>query len=149
MSQYRQIIAAIDFQDSAELVAQRAQGIARLNDSRLTLLHVVEPIPVDAASEALLTPSTSIEAELYQNARERMRALSDLLGLEADQQRVTVGHTKREIFHLAEELGADLIVVGSHGRHGLSLLLGSPATAVLHGAPCDVLAIRLRTGDQK
>ena len=35
------------------------------------------------------------------------------------------------------------LVVGSHGRHGLALLLGSTANAVLHGAPCDVLAVRI------
>ena len=38
----------------------------------------------------------------------------------------------------------DLIVVGSHGRHGLALLLGSTANDVLHGAPCDVLAVHLK-----
>jgi len=48
-----------------------------------------------------------------------------------------------EIHTLANEIGADLIVVGSHGRHGLALLLGSTANGVLHGAPCDVLAVRV------
>ena len=42
-----------------------------------------------------------------------------------------------------DEILADLIVVGSHGRHGLALLLGSTASGVLHGAPCDVLAVRV------
>lgn len=37
-----------------------------------------------------------------------------------------------------------MIVVGSHGRHGLALLLGSTANDVLHGAPCDVLAVSLK-----
>ena len=40
----------------------------------------------------------------------------------------------------------DLIVVGSHGRHGLALLLGSTADAVLHHAKCDVMAVRLQDG---
>ena len=44
---------------------------------------------------------------------------------------------------VADEAGADLIVVGSHGRHGLALLLGSTANGVLHGAMCDVLAVRV------
>ena len=44
---------------------------------------------------------------------------------------------------MAEELGTDLIVVGSHGRHGLALLMGSTANGVLHGANCDVLAVRV------
>jgi universal stress protein A len=45
---------------------------------------------------------------------------------------------------MAEELDADLIVLGTHGRHGLGLMLGSTANAVLHGAPCDVLAVKVR-----
>ncbi|MCY1401873.1 Universal stress protein family protein [compost metagenome] len=56
---------------------------------------------------------------------------------------LTYGQPRQEIHNLAKEDGCDLIVVGSHGRHGLALLLGSTANDVLHGAPCDVLAVRL------
>lgn len=45
---------------------------------------------------------------------------------------------------MAEDESTDLIIVGSHGRHGLALLLGSTASGVLHHSPCDVLAVRLR-----
>ncbi|WP_313899138.1 universal stress protein [Leclercia adecarboxylata] len=48
---------------------------------------------------------------------------------------------------LAKKQGCDLIVVGSHGRHGLALLLGSTANDILHGAPCDVLAVRLKKAE--
>ena len=48
-----------------------------------------------------------------------------------------------------EEAGADIIVVGSHGRHGLALLLGSTANGVLHGASCDVLAVRVGHDDSE
>ena len=48
-----------------------------------------------------------------------------------------------EVNFLPSDIAADLIVIGSHGRHGLALLLGSTANGVLHGAPCDVLAIRV------
>jgi universal stress protein A len=48
---------------------------------------------------------------------------------------------------LATEQNCDVIVVGSHGRHGLALLLGSTANDLLHGAPCDVLAVRLRKAE--
>ena len=44
---------------------------------------------------------------------------------------------------MAKDIGADLIVVGSHGRYGLALLMGSTANGVLHGATCDVLAVRV------
>jgi len=45
---------------------------------------------------------------------------------------------------MAKEQGCDLIVVGSHGRHGLALLLGSTSNDLLHGAPCDTLAVALK-----
>lgn len=54
-----------------------------------------------------------------------------------------IGSPKLEIVRIAKEIQADLIVVGSHGRHGLALLLGSTANGVLHHAVCDVLAVRL------
>ena len=57
---------------------------------------------------------------------------------------VTVGRPESEIHRLAKEEGADLVIVGSHGRKGLQLLLGSTANGVLHGTECDVLAVRIR-----
>ena len=53
------------------------------------------------------------------------------------------GRPESELQRAAEAKGADVIVVGSHGRHGLALLLGSTANGVLHGATCDVLAVRV------
>ena len=56
--------------------------------------------------------------------------------LSSDHRHLTYGQPRQEIHRLAEEQGCDLIVVGSHGRHGLALLLGSTAN--------DVLAVRLK-----
>lgn len=55
-----------------------------------------------------------------------------------------MGEPREEIIRIAEQENVDLIVVGSHGEHGLALLLGSTANSVLHYAKCDVLAVRLR-----
>ncbi|WP_339891630.1 universal stress protein, partial [Neptuniibacter pectenicola] len=57
---------------------------------------------------------------------------------------VATGQTESEIHRIAKELEIDLIIVGSHGRHGIALLLGSTANGILHGATCDVLAIRIK-----
>lgn len=82
---------------------------------------------------------------LLQEAQAALGALAEKLGLDdAEQWVVNALSTKEGILGAAREHGADLIVVGSHGRHGLALLLGSTANAVLHGAPCDVLAVRIR-----
>ncbi|MBX9705739.1 MAG: universal stress protein, partial [Gammaproteobacteria bacterium] len=56
---------------------------------------------------------------------------------------IATGAINTVIAGLAEKLQADLIVVGSHGRHGLRLLLGSHTDSILHHSPCDVLAVRL------
>ncbi len=60
-----------------------------------------------------------------------------------ENQVVTVGRPESEIHRLAKEQGVDLVVVGSHGRRGIQLLLGSTANGVLHGSECDVLAVRI------
>ncbi|MDB4308535.1 universal stress protein, partial [Porticoccaceae bacterium] len=49
----------------------------------------------------------------------------------------------QEMHNMAKENHIDLIVVGSHGRHGLALIFGSTSNSVLHGATCDVLAVRI------
>ena len=56
---------------------------------------------------------------------------------------IVVGHLVSEVIKAADKEEADLIVIGSHGRHGLQLLLGSTANGVLHLAKCDVLAVRV------
>ena len=58
-----------------------------------------------------------------------------------------MGAPKNVIIHQAEKLKADLIIVGSHGRHGIQLLLGSTANGVIHHAHCDVLAVRIADND--
>ena len=64
-------------------------------------------------------------------------------GIDDKHHHIVLGKPEVEIHASAKELGADLIVVGSHGRYGLALLMGSTANGVLHGASCDVLAVRV------
>lgn len=76
-------------------------------------------------------------------ARERLDTLCATLGLKDAPQRVEVGSIKTELLRVAKADEADLIVLGSHERHGLALLLGSTEKSILHKAACDVLAVRL------
>jgi universal stress protein A len=69
--------------------------------------------------------------------------LSQQLGLTQSRQLVETGGIKSEIIRSAQRLNADLIVVGSRERHGLAILLNFTEDAILHAAPCDVLAVRL------
>ncbi|WP_435103909.1 universal stress protein [Arhodomonas sp. AD133] len=143
MTGYQHILLAADFQDDSARVAERAKELASRYEARLSLLHVVENMPVEPGNELMIPPTANVEQELLNNAERRLRDLASRLSVADGDHEVRVGQTKREIIDHAEENGVDLIVVGSHSRHGLALLLGSTANAVLHGAPCDVLAVRL------
>jgi len=81
---------------------------------------------------------------LMAGAKKRLTKLAEKLAVTEDRLWLEMGSPKTEIIRVAEENKVDLIVVGSHGRHGLALLLGSTANGVLHHATCDVLAVRLQ-----
>ncbi|MDZ7809083.1 MAG: universal stress protein [Arhodomonas sp.] len=143
MEGYRHVLLAADFQDDSARVGERAHDLAQRYEAQLSLLHVVENMPVEPGNELMIPPTANVEQEMLANAERRLRQLGERLGVPDAHREVRVGQTKREIIEHAQECGADLVVVGSHSRHGLALLLGSTANALLHGAPCDVLAVRL------
>ena len=82
--------------------------------------------------------------ELLNIKKTRLSQIGEGLGLDSSRVRMVWGLPHQEIIRMAGEESTDLIIVGSHGRHGIALLLGSTASGVLHHSPCDVLAIRLR-----
>ena len=91
-----------------------------------------------------LVPVVQIDDRVIARAREQMQALSTALGIPNENCRVATGNVKAEILRQARELNADLIVLGCRERHGLSILVNLTEDTVLHGAPCDVLAMRVR-----
>jgi universal stress protein A len=143
MSIYTRILAVVDLSADSASVVGRARKLAEAQGASLTLLHVVEFLPVEPLSDSLL-PTVQIEADLLQTARQRMGALAATLGSPAPAWEVCAGAAKTEIVRFARSGGFDLIVVGSHERHGLSILVNLTEDTVLHAAPCDVLAVRLQ-----
>jgi len=86
-----------------------------------------------------------LQQQQFDQAKERLHQFTlTYAEITSSQCHLVYGQPRQEIHRLADEQDCDLIVVGSHGRHGLALLLGSTANDVLHGAPCDVLAVRLQ-----
>ncbi len=86
---------------------------------------------------------SGIQDEIHQQATAQLERFAQSNGIEATNRHIVMGKPEVEIHAKAEELATDLIVIGSHGRSGLALLLGSTANGVLHGAKCDVLAVRI------
>jgi universal stress protein A len=140
---YRHLLLVVDLSDDSQVIGARARAIAAACGASVSLLHVVEYVPVEPLGESLL-PAVEIEEELISRARARLAALAVSIGLPDAPVRVASGNTKTEIVSVATELGADLVVLGSRERHGLSILVNFTEDSVLHAAPCDVLAVRLR-----
>lgn len=143
MSIYRKILLVVDLGEHSEQVGARARDLASLLGAELSVLHVVEYVPVEPMGETLL-PAVQIEEELVQRAKQKLVELTDKLGIGRVRHEVTAGNIKAEIVRAAQERHADLIVLGSRERRGPSILVNFTEDTVLHAAPCDVLAIRLR-----
>jgi len=142
MANYQKILLAVDLSDDSGEVADRAQAITRNNDAELHIIHVIEPLSFAYGGDIPMDFS-GIQDEIHQQAVTQLDRFAEARGLDEGRRHVVLGQPEVEIHALADELSADLIVVGSHGRYGLALLMGSTANGVLHGATCDVLAVRV------
>lgn len=137
---YTHILFATDLTDETDYIISKVRTLRGYTGAKLSLIHVVEPMP--GYSYAYLGIE-DIEGQLIDEAKNALAKLGEKLSIANKDQWIEVGPTKSKILSVAEDIKADLIICGSHGRHGLSLLLGSTANAILHGAKCDVLTVRL------
>lgn len=144
MSIYNHVVLALDLSREAEQVIERARAIGVTDKAALTLLHVVEPVVTESSYDLITSLPADFESTLRSQAEDFLQRKREQYGLSTATLRVESGSVKAEILRVAEELNADLIIVGTHGRHGVGLLLGSTANSVLHGTPCDVLAVRIQ-----
>ena len=142
MSDYQKILVAIDLSEDSAMIFQRARAVASGTTAQLHLIHVIEPLSFAYGGDIPMDFS-GIQDEIYQQASQQLERFGTANGIDAEHRHLVMGRPEVEIHALATELDADLIVVGSHGRHGLALLMGSTANGVLHGAKRDVLAVRV------
>jgi universal stress protein A len=143
MTAYRRILAAIDLTGDSRAVAGRACELALAGNGQVQLLHVVEFVPIEPMSDSLV-PVMQIDDQIMSRAQQQIQSLARELGLPSNAGSVEAGSAKTEILRHAREQSSDLIVLGCRERHGLSILLHRTEDSVLHGAPCDVLAVRVR-----
>lgn len=145
MSHYKHILLAADFSDHGTEVADKAKELAIANQAQLSIVHIVDNLPITDATYGPIIPfDGDLTAQLMEAAKNRLAKIASGLGIAENKQWLEIGSPKLEIVRIAEENDVDLIVVGSHGRHGFALLLGSTANGVLHHAHCDVLAVRIK-----
>lgn len=138
------ILAAIDFSESTPLVIDEAATLAAALGSKIVVAHVAAPDPDFVGYEAGPQSVRDARAHELRDERQELRRIEDTLkarGLAAEAMLVQ-GPTVEKIVEEAERLGADWIVVGSHGRGALArVLIGSVSEGVVHHAKCPVVVV--------
>ncbi len=142
---YKHVLAAVDLSSESAQVLEKARATAGSQGAKLSLITVVKPFT--HAYAGLDMAPISFEEEALNQATQQLEDNGKIYGVDCADVHVKVGNPAHVIRDAASELEVDLIVVGTHGRHGLGLLLGSTANAVLHGVGCDVLAVRVRVSE--
>lgn len=144
MKAYRKVLLALELDSTCDdLPIARAKELLDEFQCEIYLLHAIEHLSSYGAAYGVAA-GADIEEMLLENSRDSIIKVANQLKVPHNHVMIKVGPAKSLILEEAESLGVDLIIVGSHGRHGIRLLLGSTANAVLHGAKCDVLAVRLK-----
>lgn len=142
MSGYSNILLAVDLTEESRPVAEQARSFANAFGATLSVIHVIEPLSFSYGGDIPMDLS-AVQDQIHAQAKSHLAEFCKDIGVPAERQYLIFGRPESEIHRVAECKQMDLVVVGSHGRHGLSLLLGSTANGVLHGAGCDVLAVRV------
>ena len=141
------ILVATDFSETSELALDYAKAMAKWFGACIHLLHVLDepPAPSTLSEELFAEEWTALCTARHERTRQRLQGI-----LSADEGvrfratgEVRTGRAAETIRDVAVERGADLIVMGTHGRGGVAhLLLGSVAEKVVRIAPCAVLTVR-------
>jgi len=146
------IVALVDFSDVAFKVLLQAQTLATAFQSEVVILHVVEPQPMLVGMGVTPTIMREPSTEEFTMDQEKLLELRDAMtkvGIKASADQIQ-GPTVDKILTEAERLGADLIIIGSHGHGALyNLFVGSVTEAVLKRSKCPVLVVPSTVVKQK
>jgi len=145
MSRVQRILVPTDFSLTSTLAFDRALDMAAREGASIDLVHVLDDVMLAGYPNGLYVEVPELRAHLVANARERLAdaAKSCAAANIPVTAQVLVGPAATSITRAAQELGTDLIVMGTHGRTAFAhLMLGSVAERVLRTAPCPVLTVR-------
>ena len=145
MQNYQHILLAVDYSQHCNSVIRKANRLANLHQAKLSIIHVIDNIPLPDTNYGTVIPLDIASGEkLLEVEKEKFVQLCNHWAITPANRWLVWGIPKQEIIQIAVQEQVDLIVAGSHGRHGLALLLGSTINSILHHAQCDVLAVRLQ-----
>ena len=139
---YKRLLVAIDLGMASDKIAIKAATMARTQQAEIHILHIVEPLSLTYGADLHLDTSV-LQEEINEQAEVHLSHLAESLNIPKQHCHLASGRPEKEFPAVAREISADLIVLGSHGRWGLELLLGTTTDGVVSAADCDVLAVRV------
>ena len=142
MSTYKHLLIGLDLSPESQQVVDRVKQLFADREVKISICHILEPLAFTYGGDIPVDLS-DVQLQLEDQAKERLSKLAEQLNVPAENQHIVLGQPANEMHRMARENDVDLIIVGSHGRHGLALVFGSTSNSVLHGAQCDVLAVRI------
>ena len=116
---YSHLLAAIELNDGGERVLRRARDLAKFFGARLSVIHAVEYLPLDAC-ESMIAAPVDLTQQLQQQARDQLHELCQKVGLPSEVAQVVPGGVVSEILRISTDLRIDLIVIGHQQRRGLA-----------------------------
>ncbi len=150
MSTYQRILVGLDLSPESQQVIAHVKALFEDRDTNITLIHVQEPLSFAYGGDIPMDLG-EVQLKMEEQAKTRLKVLATALTKDINagsvDYHVLVGQPAHEMHRFAKDNNIDLAVVGNHGRHGLALIFGSTANGVLHGATCDVLAVRISPDD--
>jgi universal stress protein A len=142
---YKKVLIAVDLNEPAEKLLAHAKNLIA-EGVEVHICHAAIPlevmysfVPIGGYSVAV----SGFQDEIMQHAQKNLEKIASDLGLANEKTHLLVGKASTEIKLFAKENNFDLIIVGTHGKNALRAALGSTSNGILHGAPCDVLALHL------
>ncbi|MGY3941809.1 universal stress protein [Aeromonas tecta] len=142
MPSIKSLLCPVDFSEMSNAVLDYAVFMAQSHQAELKLIHVVDQLHGFDSYKILHMTAIEITHEMERQAKSQLKELVATLAIPATFE-VRFGRAADEVVIQAKEDKVDLIVMGSHGRSGIShLLVGSVAESVVRHAPCPVLVVR-------
>lgn len=142
----KKVLVATDYSDVAGAALRYGRVIASTFDAELHVVNVVETFFTLSGIEGYITDAASLSLDIEQSARRQLEAIvtdEDRTRLRAKAVLLNSDRPAIAVVAYAKDASVDLIIVGTHGRGGMShLLLGSVAERIVRLAPCPVLTVR-------
>lgn len=144
MPHYKHLLIATDLSETNAKLCKIGNEMASLYHAKLSIIHIVEHLPLMYASGDFALPlDPRLEEELVEEAKTQLTTLAEKYPIATENQHVIVGKRKEEIKLFVHEHQVDLVIIGTHVRHGFEHLFGTVTSGMLNKLPCDILTIKL------